>query len=115
MSLFLYLGLQSVKLPIAIDSVTSAELCVLWPLANTVVGHAYRYTDIVFSLVSYKVHLHYFRFRIMNLFSNSIKLIPKLSPVFSAAILFYQNKGKAIPLQAWTGPGGSRRLRLPDF
>jgi hypothetical protein len=24
-------------------------------------------------------------------------------------------KGKAIPLQAWTGPDGSRRLRLPDF
>jgi len=24
-------------------------------------------------------------------------------------------KGKAIPLQAWTGPKGSRRLRLPDF
>jgi hypothetical protein len=23
--------------------------------------------------------------------------------------------GKAIPLQAWTGSGGSRRLRLPDF
>jgi len=22
---------------------------------------------------------------------------------------------KAIPLQAWTGPGGSKRLRLPDF
>ena len=26
-----------------------------------------------------------------------------------------QNKGKAIPLQAWTGPVGSRRLRFPDF
>jgi len=25
------------------------------------------------------------------------------------------HKGKAIPLQAWTGPEGSRRLRLPDF
>ena len=25
------------------------------------------------------------------------------------------NKGKAIPLQTWTGPEGSRRLRLPDF
>jgi len=25
------------------------------------------------------------------------------------------SKGKAIPLQAWTGPEGSRRLRLPDF
>jgi hypothetical protein len=24
-------------------------------------------------------------------------------------------KGKAIPLQASTGPEGSRRLRLPDF
>jgi hypothetical protein len=24
-------------------------------------------------------------------------------------------KGKAIPLQAWTVPEGSRRLRLPDF
>jgi len=24
-------------------------------------------------------------------------------------------KAKAIPLQAWTGPEGSRRLRLPDF
>jgi hypothetical protein len=24
-------------------------------------------------------------------------------------------KGKSIPLQALTGPEGSRRLRLPDF
>jgi len=27
----------------------------------------------------------------------------------------YCVKGKAIPLQAWTGPEGSRSLRLPDF
>jgi hypothetical protein len=26
-----------------------------------------------------------------------------------------QLKGKAIELQAWTGPEVSRRLRLPDF
>jgi len=26
-----------------------------------------------------------------------------------------QEIGKAIPLQAWTGPDGSRRLRLPNF
>jgi hypothetical protein len=25
------------------------------------------------------------------------------------------NAVKAIPLQDWTGPEGSRRLRLPDF
>jgi len=24
-------------------------------------------------------------------------------------------KGKAIPLQAWTGPEGSRTMGLPDF
>jgi hypothetical protein len=24
-------------------------------------------------------------------------------------------KGKAVPVQAWTGTGGSRRFRLPDF
>ena len=23
--------------------------------------------------------------------------------------------GKSIPLQTWTGPEGSKRLRLPDF
>jgi hypothetical protein len=26
-----------------------------------------------------------------------------------------KGKGKAIPLQAWTGPEGSRKLRFPDF
>jgi hypothetical protein len=26
-----------------------------------------------------------------------------------------KSKSKAIPLQAWTGPEDSRRLRLPDF
>ena len=24
-------------------------------------------------------------------------------------------KGKAVPLQAWSGPQGSRKLRFPDF
>jgi hypothetical protein len=26
-----------------------------------------------------------------------------------------EQKGKVIPLQAWTGPEVSRRLRFPDF
>jgi hypothetical protein len=25
------------------------------------------------------------------------------------------SKGKAVPLQAWSGPEGSRKLRFPDF
>jgi len=34
---------------------------------------------------------------------------------FSQSCGHLQGKGKAIPVQAWTGPEGSRRLRLPDF
>ena len=26
-----------------------------------------------------------------------------------------RQKGKAVPLQAWSGPEGSRKLRFPDF
>ena len=30
-------------------------------------------------------------------------------------LAFQSYKGKAVPLQAWSGPEGSRKLRLPDF
>jgi len=30
-------------------------------------------------------------------------------------MIVVKGKGKTIPLQAWTGPESSRRLRLPDF
>jgi hypothetical protein len=30
------------------------------------------------------------------------------------ALLIWGKKGKAVPLQAWRGPGGSRKLRFPD-
>jgi len=26
-----------------------------------------------------------------------------------------KGKGKSVPLQAWSGPDGSRKLRFPDF
>jgi len=38
-------------------------------------------------------------------------------PGYICAVIFrksFNKKGKAIPLQAWTGPEGSRRMRLPD-
>jgi hypothetical protein len=37
-----------------------------------------------------------------------------MSPFFEEMFII-QVKGKTIPLQAWTGPEGSSRLRLPDF
>ena len=30
-------------------------------------------------------------------------------------IMFSEGKGKAIPLKAWSGPEGSRKLRFSDF
>ena len=34
-------------------------------------------------------------------------------PTLSISVPF--GKGKAVPLQAWSGPEGSRKLRFPDF
>jgi len=41
-----------------------------------------------------------------------------LLPVFSRAhghLITGKGKGKAVPLQAWSGPEGSRKLRFLDF
>jgi len=35
--------------------------------------------------------------------------------VWSKGLDAGKGKGKAVPLQAWTGPEGCRKLRLPDF
>ena len=32
-----------------------------------------------------------------------------------AAVFGNESKGKVVPLQAWSGPEGSRKLRFPDF
>jgi hypothetical protein len=31
------------------------------------------------------------------------------------ALFYFLKKGKDVPLQAWSGPEGSRKLRFPDF
>jgi hypothetical protein len=38
-----------------------------------------------------------------------------MPPLFKSISLNPLKKDKANPLQAWTSPDGSRRLRLPDF
>jgi hypothetical protein len=42
------------------------------------------------------------------------------TPFFECSDFFfcgvpYSTKGKAVSLQAWSGPGGSRKLRFPDY
>jgi hypothetical protein len=41
--------------------------------------------------------------------------IPKGYEQHSEYVIHIKVKGKAIPLQALTGPEGSRRLKFPDF
>jgi len=41
--------------------------------------------------------------------------MPVLKDVVDIFLYSIIVKGKAIPLQVWTGPEGSRRLRIPDF
>ena len=47
-----------------------------------------------------------FRFVAQHL-SQCATAVPKMIPV--------KGKGKAVPLQAWSGPKGSRKLRFPDY
>jgi hypothetical protein len=50
--------------------------------------------------------------RTENIYSDGLK---ELKGAGSNLFKTGKGKGKAIPLQAWRGPEGSRRLRLPDF
>jgi hypothetical protein len=46
---------------------------------------------------------------------NAVLLIISIINMKNNIVMKCKGKGKAIPLQAWTGPEDSRRLRLPDF
>jgi hypothetical protein len=35
--------------------------------------------------------------------------------LYMSLLMQHKGKGKAVPLQAWSGPEGSRKLRFPDF
>ena len=35
--------------------------------------------------------------------------------VYLFSLIHIHKKGKAVPLQTWSGPEGSRKLRFPDF
>jgi len=48
----------------------------------------------------------------MAVFGNGLIL---LNVVKIDILLILRIKGKAVPLQAWTGPEGSGKLGLPDF
>ena len=42
-------------------------------------------------------------------------VVPMLMHKFFLTLDASCKKGKSVPLQAWSGPEGSRKLRFPDF
>jgi len=51
----------------------------------------------------------------LAVYGKKISRIPESCVSFTEETLLNLVKGKAVPLQAWTGPEGSRKLRLIDF
>ena len=53
--------------------------------------------------------------------SKRATAIRRVCPVFTCKLRYSSSpvkqkcKGKAVPLQAWSGPEGSRKLKFPDF
>ena len=46
---------------------------------------------------------------------SSINISPYHNRSFKIDIIRMIKEGKSVPLQAWSGPEGSRKLRFPDF
>jgi hypothetical protein len=44
-----------------------------------------------------------------------VKIVGLIQMLIVVKVLNLNGKGKAISLQALTGPEGSRRIRIPDF
>jgi hypothetical protein len=57
-----------------------------------------------------RIQIFYVRF-VSDLFPWEIQLMKVTGELRDS----YTSKGKAIQYQAWTGPEGFRRLRLPEF
>jgi hypothetical protein len=49
------------------------------------------------------------------LLSDKKSVLPLAGAVPHCVCMMAHRKGKAVPLQAWGGPEGSRKLSFPDF
>jgi hypothetical protein len=50
--------------------------------------------------------------KVLNLQQNRCHNVKTRTSLFCNTV---KGKGKAVPLQAWGGPEGSRKLRFPDY
>jgi hypothetical protein len=52
---------------------------------------------------------------ILSLYAKYPRNMPSVHTKYLTNMLSKKGKGKAVPLQAWSGPEGSRKLRFPDY
>jgi hypothetical protein len=64
-------------------------------------------------LTDCNVHLE--AFCRLSLSPTNVKHIYVNNILYIASTPKGKGKGKAVPLQAWSGPEGSRKLRFPDY
>ena len=51
----------------------------------------------------------------VNVWGTTLPLPPRHTGPGAHPATYKMGKGKAVPLQAWSGPEGSRKLRFQDF
>ena len=54
-------------------------------------------------------------FLLKDVVSNSEQIYNLVLEIWTNGHSINYSKGKAVPLQAWSGPEGSRKLRFPDY
>ena len=108
---------------------------VIWPYSMILVHTTMNIKTVEHSVVIYQQRSLYLRMILFFFLLSFLRRVTKISKsynllrhIWSPSVrpsarniwaptegIFMKGKGKAIPLQAWTGPEGSRRLRLPDL
>jgi hypothetical protein len=83
------------------------------PFGVTISATVPQRSEIPEGLMNYPVYLHwtYFWLFIFSSNKNSADAIVLWSHYCPRT----KGKGKAVPIQAWGGPEGSRKLRFPDY
>ena len=100
----------SIKTPVTPANAQFYSLCILsinWLLRVSAL-----------STFSGSLHQHFFKTCSNKQFTLSARLLRCQECAVCSTLLYtytYRCKGKAVPLQAWSGPEGSRKLRPPDF
>ena len=98
----------------------NAPLRTLWYLLTNCLAYISSDISVMINRLTCNHNLHGMSWREIRSERNagvwiSIVQIPKFRRYCTCCVCLYDSKGKAVPLQAWRGPEGSRKLRLPDF